>query len=139
MDVGGAARAGPDALPARAWDDLAMSRTVLIVDDHDEFRRVVRALLEQEGYEVVGEAGDGGSALVAAERLRPQLVLLDIQLPDLDGFQVAAQLAETDDPPTVVLTSIRDPAAYRRRLRETGLAFVSKSDLSGQALAAFVT
>jgi DNA-binding NarL/FixJ family response regulator len=72
---------------------------VLIVDDHDGFRSSARALLEAEGFDVVGEAGDAASALAAAARLRPEVVLLDIQLPGIDGFEVAARLAATPDPP----------------------------------------
>jgi DNA-binding NarL/FixJ family response regulator len=80
--------------------------TVLIVDDHEGFRQVARALLEADGIEVVGEAADGESAITEAERLRPQLVLLDVQLPGIDGFEVAARLGEASDPPAVVLTSM---------------------------------
>jgi DNA-binding NarL/FixJ family response regulator len=114
-----------------------VSRSVLIVDDHEEFRRSVRALLEAEGFDVVGEAVDGESALVETARLRPSLVLLDIQLPDLDGFEVAARLARRADPPAVVLTSTRAASSYRRRLAESyALGFIAKSELSGATLAA---
>lgn len=114
-----------------------VSRSVLIVDDHPEFRRSARALLEAEGFEVVGEAADGASALLEAARLHPRLVLLDIQLPDLDGFEVAARLAAGRDPPTVVLISTRAASSYRRRLAATPvLGFITKSELSGEALAA---
>jgi DNA-binding NarL/FixJ family response regulator len=116
-----------------------VSRTVLIVDDHEEFRHTVRALLEADGFEVVGEAPDGRSAIVEAERLRPRLVLLDIQLPDLDGFEVAARLAETGASPSVVLTSSRTASSYRRRLAQSpALGFIPKSELSGHALAALL-
>ena len=115
-----------------------MAPTVLIVDDHAEFRRTARALLEAEGFEVVGEAADGESAILEARRLQPRLVLLDIQLPDLDGFQLAARLAAAREPPTVVLTSSRGASSYRRRLAQSSLAFIPKSELSGEALAALV-
>ena len=116
-----------------------MAPTILIVDDHEEFRRTVRALLEADGFEVVGEAADGESAIVEAMRLRPQLVLLDVQLPDLDGFWVAARLAEAGDPPAIVLTSSRNASSYRRRLAQSPLlSFIPKSELSGEALAALV-
>jgi DNA-binding NarL/FixJ family response regulator len=65
-----------------------MARTVLIVDDHAPFRALARALLQLEDFEVVGEAADALSALDAVRQLRPNVVLLDIQLPDLDGFEV---------------------------------------------------
>ncbi|MFZ0976407.1 MAG: response regulator [Solirubrobacteraceae bacterium] len=114
-----------------------MCRSVLIVDDHAEFRRMVRELLEAEGFEVIGEAADGESALVAAARLQPRLVLLDVQLPDLDGFEVAARLAVGSDPPAVILTSTRSANSYRGRLANTpALGFIAKSELSGEALAA---
>jgi len=114
-------------------------QTVLIVDDHAEFRSVARALLEADGFEVLGEAADGESALAAAASLRPKLVLLDIQLPDVDGFEVAAQLAAWIDPPAVVLTSSRSAGSYRRRLAESPVSgFISKGELSGEALAALV-
>lgn len=114
-----------------------MPRSVLIVDDHAEFRSTARALLEQAGFEVVGEAADGTSALSAAARLRPRLVLLDIQLPDLDGFEVAARLADGGDPPAIIFTSSRGASSYRRRLaHSSALGFIAKSELSGEALAA---
>lgn len=117
-----------------------MSRTVLIVDDHEEFRRTVTALLEADGFEVIGEAADGRSAISQATRLRPQLVLLDIQLPDIDGFEVARRLEEATEPPIVVLTSSRHAGAYRRRLAlSPARAFVPKDELSGDALAALFT
>jgi DNA-binding NarL/FixJ family response regulator len=115
-----------------------MCPSVLIVDDHAEFRRAARALLDAEGYEVVGEAVDGASALREARRLRPALVVLDIHLPDADGFDIAAQLAAEPDPPGVVLTSSRAVTAYRRRLATTpALGFIPKSQLSRDALSAF--
>jgi DNA-binding NarL/FixJ family response regulator len=116
-----------------------VSRTLLIVDDHAEFRRTARVLLEADGFEVVGEAADGASALDEVERLRPAVVLLDVQLPDLDGFEVAARLALVRDPPRVVLTSSRSVSSFRRRLAQTtALGFIGKSELSGEALAALV-
>ena len=116
-----------------------MRVTVLIVDDHAPFRAKARALLEGEGFEVVGEAADARSALEEAARLRPQVVLLDVQLPDVDGFDVAARLASSGDPPAVILTSTRAASSYRRRLAESpARAFIPKSELSGEALAALV-
>jgi len=117
----------------------SMARTVLIVDDHASFRAQARALLQLEGFEVVGEAADAQSALDAIRRLRPNVVLLDIQLPDLDGFEVARRLAQAGDPPAIVLVSSRDRSAYRRRLAQSSArGFITKSDLSGASLAALV-
>jgi DNA-binding NarL/FixJ family response regulator len=113
-----------------------MAATVLIVDDHASFRSSARALLEAGGFVVVGEAADGRSALSAAQRLRPAVVLLDVQLPDLDGFAVAEQLAEVT---AVVLISSRDASAYRRRLSGSpARGFLAKSELSAPALAALI-
>lgn len=116
-----------------------MRPTVLIVDDHEAFRTSARALLEADGFRVIGESADGDGALRAVTDLRPGVVLLDIQLPDMDGFAVASRLAETADPPAVVLISSRDAAAYGPRLRQTpSRGFIPKSELSGKALAALV-
>jgi DNA-binding NarL/FixJ family response regulator len=116
-----------------------MRPTVLIVDDHAAFRASARALLQAEGFEVIGEATDGAEAVEAVAIMRPQIVLLDIQLPDLDGLTVAEQLAAAPDPPAVVLISSRDAAAYGPRLRDTPVrGFIAKSGLSGEALAALI-
>jgi DNA-binding NarL/FixJ family response regulator len=114
-----------------------VGRTVLIVDDHPGFRSAARALLQAAGFEVVGEAADGASALAAARELRPEVVLLDVQLPDLDGFGVAEQLVALCAPPAVVLTSTRSVASVRWRLDSNPTwSFIPKSDLSGELLAA---
>jgi DNA-binding NarL/FixJ family response regulator len=116
---------------------MSMARTVLIVDDHAGFRATARLLLESEGYDVIGEAGDGRSALAAARRLRPDLVLLDIQLPDLDGFDIAARLTAEDDAPKVVLVSSRDGTDFGPLLVRSGArGFIPKDELSGAALEA---
>ena len=115
-----------------------MSR-ILIVDDHPGFRRFARALLESEGFDVVGEAEDEASALAAAVRLRPGLVLLDVLLPGRDGFAVAEQLHALDPALAIVLTSSRPADEFGVRLRAAPVAgFVHKDDLSGAALAAVV-
>jgi DNA-binding NarL/FixJ family response regulator len=114
-----------------------MHMTVLIVDDHPSFRASAKTLLEAEGYEVIGEAENGETALEAARELKPDLVLLDVQLPDLDGFQVAMRLRKLEEPPVIVLTSSRDGADYGRCIGECGAdGFVAKAELSGAALAA---
>jgi DNA-binding NarL/FixJ family response regulator len=100
---------------------------------------VARALLPLEGFAVMGEAADALSALDAVGRLRPDVVMLDIQLPDLDGFEVARRLAQAGDPPVIVLVSSRDRSAYRRRLADSpARGFIPKSDLSGAVVAALV-
>ncbi len=113
-----------------------MAASVLIVDDHPGFRAAARRLLEVEGYDVVGEAADGQSALLAAKALNPDVVLLDIQLPDFDGFEVAERLSGCVQPPAVVLTSSRDPSDYGPALsRAPACGFVPKAELSGQGIA----
>jgi len=118
------------------WDDEHVRPTLVIVDDHADFRASARALLEAEGFEVVGEAADSVSAFEAVEELRPQVVLLDIQLPGLDGFAIAEKLGGTPDPPAVVLISSRDAKTYGSRLEMSSVrGFLPKSGLSGKALA----
>ena len=111
--------------------------TVLVVDDHESFRRVARMLLEYEGYEVVGEAADGEQALAAARELRPELVLLDVHMPGgIDGFEVLQKLTEGDQPPAVVLTSSRDGTDFDQRVKRSGArGFIPKAEISGQRLA----
>jgi DNA-binding NarL/FixJ family response regulator len=111
--------------------------TILIVDDHAGFRLRARALLEAEGFSVVGEEADGPSGLRAARSLRPDLLLLDIGLPDLEGFDIADQLAVEGPPPLVVLTSSRQASEYGPRLaRSRVLGFIAKEELSGSAIRA---
>jgi DNA-binding NarL/FixJ family response regulator len=112
---------------------------VLIVDDHPSFRANARALLEAEGFEVVGEAADGVSALRAAGELAPELVLLDVQLPDLDGFEVARRLTNDGHGPVVVLVSSRDGADFGPLVERSGArGFIAKAELSGAALSALL-
>jgi CheY-like chemotaxis protein len=108
---------------------------ILIVDDDKRFRGIARRLLESEGFDVVGEAEDGQAALTAARELEPDVVLLDIQLPDLDGLEVAEQLAAPGGP-AVVLTSTRDECDFGPQLRESGArGFVPKGELSAERIA----
>jgi DNA-binding NarL/FixJ family response regulator len=116
-----------------------MVTTVLIVDDHPSFRISARRVLEDAGYQVIGEAQDGESALAAAEALRPAVILLDVQLPDLDGFEVALRLTAEEDAPAVVLTSSRDGGDFGGMVADSGArGFLPKGELSGPALAALL-
>ncbi len=111
--------------------------TILIVDDNAGFRVQARALLEADGFEVVGESEDGTSGLAAARSLRPDLVLLDIGLPDVEGFEVARALAVDGPPPFVVLTSSREASEYGPRLASSRvLGFIPKDELSGAGIRA---
>ena len=113
-----------------------MSVGVLIVDDHQGFRSVARRLVEEAGLAVVGEAATGREALREERRLRPDIVLLDIQLPDLDGFVVAYTLTLMAVAPAVVLVSTREASDYGLLIPACGaVGFISKSDLSAASLA----
>lgn len=113
--------------------------TVLIVDDHEGFRLSAKRLLEAESYTVVGEAGDGASAVALARALAPDLMVVDVHLPDTDGFALAAELAELEPAPQVVLVSSHASSDFGPLVeRSPACGFVSKSDLSGQALARLI-
>lgn len=114
--------------------------TVLIVDDHPSFRASARALLEAEGFVVVGEAENGVEALRVAKEVRPDVVLLDVQLPDFDGFEVASRLTRNGSGPLVVLTSSRDGSDFGHLVPDSGArGFVPKAELSGEALTALIS
>jgi DNA-binding NarL/FixJ family response regulator len=109
--------------------------TVLVVDDHPSFRRMVRALLESEGFEVIGEAADGASAIEAAKTLRPDVVLLDVYLPDVNGFEVVTALTKDGPHPAIVLTSSHDARDFGRLVEGSGArGFIPKTELSGPSL-----
>ena len=113
--------------------------TILIVDDHPSFRIMARKLLEAEGFDVVGEAEDGRTAIEAAARLRPEVVLLDVQLPDIEGFEVAATITSNGSAPAVVMTSSRDAAEFSGLVERCGArGFVPKAELSAAALRALI-
>jgi DNA-binding NarL/FixJ family response regulator len=115
----------------------AVTRRVLIVDDHPGFRAQARALLVAAGYEVVGEAADGESGVRVARELSPDVVLLDVQLPDISGFEVVRLIAGEADLPAVVLISSRDASDYGRRIGRSGaVGFICKAELSARTLAA---
>ena len=132
-------RAGTDPDGPPPCDDADMRSRVLIVDDDGPFRALACELLQAEGFDVVGEAADAASALTSVRSLRPSVVLLDVQLPDLDGFEVARQLAEESEPPMIVLLSSRGEASYRHRLAHAPVrGFIAKGDFSGAALALLI-
>jgi DNA-binding NarL/FixJ family response regulator len=118
-------------------DDPYIQMTVLVVDDHPTFRASVRRLLELDGFRVVAEAADARAALRLVQELEPELMLLDVGLPDRSGFEVAQELA--GGPTRVVLISSRAQADLGRRVRESGaLGFISKEQLSGEAILALL-
>jgi DNA-binding NarL/FixJ family response regulator len=112
-----------------------MGKTVLIVDDHPSFRASARRMLEADGYEVIGEAADGTSALDVARELTPDVVLLDVRLPDVEGFRVAERLAVNGRGPAIVLTSSRDRSDFGSEIDASPASgFVPKSELSAEAI-----
>jgi two-component system, NarL family, nitrate/nitrite response regulator NarL len=110
--------------------------TVYVADDHPVFRDgVVLALRRRPEFEVVGEAEDGESAIAAARALNPDVLLLDVQLPDMDGFAVCKELELNGGPPAVVLVSSRDACDYGGLIAQSGArGFIAKDELSGSAL-----
>jgi DNA-binding NarL/FixJ family response regulator len=120
-------------------DDRRVATTVLIVDDHGGFRAAARALLERQGFKVVGEAVDGASGIRAAAELAPDVVLLDVQLPDLDGFEVAARLARLEPAPAVLLTSTRDGSEFGELITgSTARGFIPKAEVTGARISSLL-
>jgi DNA-binding NarL/FixJ family response regulator len=108
---------------------------VLIVDDHASFRSIARQVLTADGFHIVGEAADGAEAIRACGELRPDLVLLDVHLPNIDGLEVATVLTTRIHPPTVVLVSSRSPTDYGSRIEDCrARGYIAKSELSGDAV-----
>ena len=118
---------------------MNLRETVLIVDDHDGFRRSMRRMLEREGYSVVGEAVDGQTAISEALRLRPDIALVDIRLPDIDGFAVAKALRAAASAGSILLISTRQRIDHGERLASSDAdGFIEKSELSARSIGAIV-
>lgn len=116
-----------------------MGRTVLIVDDHPSFRASAKRMLELDGYAVVGEAATGAAAIDAVGELRPDVVLLDVRLPDIDGFRVAEHLAASDAGPAIVLTSSHDRSDFADEIANCPAhGFIPKSEMSAEAMTLLV-
>jgi DNA-binding NarL/FixJ family response regulator len=112
-----------------------VSRTLLVVDDHAAFREQARQMLQGEVFEVIGEAATAGEALALAGLLRPEVVVLDVGLPDGDGFELAAMLVRRAPAPAVVLVSSRDWGRGSRRVRNSGArGFIPKDELTPAAV-----
>jgi DNA-binding NarL/FixJ family response regulator len=113
---------------------------LLIVDDHADFRGLARSLLTAAGFEVTGEVGDGESVLAAVLEQRPDVVLLDVNLPGIDGFEVARRVAAVENAPRVVLTSSRDRSDYGTRIDSSPIrGFIPKHEISGDAVTALLS
>jgi DNA-binding NarL/FixJ family response regulator len=117
-----------------------MARTVLIVDDHPSFRASARRMLEADGYEVVGEAADAHAALATTQQLRPDVVLLDVRLPDGDGFEIARRLLGANGAaPQIVLVSSHDSADFGQAIVASGArGFIPKAELSAEAISLLI-
>jgi DNA-binding NarL/FixJ family response regulator len=112
-----------------------VAKRVLIVDDHAGFRGFAKRLLDGAGFLVVGEAEEGATAVREAARLRPDVVLLDIMLPDRSGLLVAEDLARNPSPPIVVLVSSRSRADFGLGFEwPAGSVFLPKHQLSASML-----
>jgi two-component system response regulator EvgA len=127
----------------RACDDAEVetaptsAATILIVDDHPSFLAAARFLLETDGFEIVGVATDGESAVRETLRCSPDIVLLDVSLPDMDGFEVASRLRAAGASSTIVFTSSRDGSDFGSLIVDSGgSGFIAKAELSGEALRA---
>lgn len=115
-----------------------VQRTVLIVDDHPSFRASARAMLEAGDFQVIAEAGDGSTALELLKRLRPDVVLLDVQLPDMSGFDVCIECGDIDET-AIVLVSSRDGSDFGDLIERCGArGFIPKGELTTEALSAFL-
>jgi DNA-binding response OmpR family regulator len=115
------------------------SRTILIVDDHPSFVAAARSVLAAEGFDVVAVARDGESAVRETLRFSPEIVLLDVSLPDMDGFEVASRLRGAGSSSTIVFTSSRDASDFGSLIADSGgSGFIAKAELSGEALHALV-
>jgi DNA-binding NarL/FixJ family response regulator len=115
---------------------VLVPQTVVIVDDHAGFRKLAARLIDASGYEVIGEAANGEDAIDAVRRLQPDVLLLDVQLPDLDGFRVASELAGGRT--TIILTSSREAGDYTQQLAQTEHGFISKRDLTVSSIAQLI-
>jgi DNA-binding NarL/FixJ family response regulator len=112
-----------------------MRETVVIVDDNDAFRARARLLLDAEGYQVVGEAADGAAGLQVLRELRPDLALLDVQLPDTNGFALAERLCRDEAATRIIIISTREATDYAGSVARCGaLGFISKAELCGHVM-----
>jgi two-component system, NarL family, response regulator DegU len=116
---------------ARPWEREALPLRILLADDHPIIRQHVRAILEEEGFEVAGEAADGREAVRLAQRCSPDLVILDVSMPALNGLAAAGEILR-DIPETraILLTLHTEPPYVRRAIRAGIRGYVEKSQMA---------
>jgi CheY-like chemotaxis protein len=133
-------RASHTAVSSHRRHDPSVPLRVLIVDDNGAFRAAARQLLERAGFAVVAEAGDGVEGLRAAKERTPDLAIVDVQLPDLDGFELAERLRGLELPPEVILTSSLDGTDFGALVAgSSARGFIPKAELSTRAIEALLT
>jgi DNA-binding response OmpR family regulator len=116
-----------------------MVQTILVVDDHPSFVAAARFVLESEGFTVVAVARDGESAVAETLRLAPDIVLLDVSLPDIDGFETAARIRAAGAKAAIVFTSSRDRADFGSLIADSGgRGFIAKAELTGDGVRALL-
>lgn len=116
-----------------------MTHRLLIVDDHAGFRDLAGPLLQGVGFELVGAVATGGEALTLLADCRPDVLLLDVQLPDTTGFEVCRAVLRIQPDVRVVLCSIHPASDFGPEVTSCGAkGFLAKSQLSGAALLAFL-
>jgi len=121
--------------PSPGWHDQQMEHRVLIVDDNGAFRAAARKLLERAGFSVVAEAESGAGGVEEAKAHSPDVAIVDVQLPDFDGFEVAARLSELEAAPQVILISSLDGADFGALVAgSSALGFVPKAELSASLI-----
>jgi DNA-binding NarL/FixJ family response regulator len=126
-------------VPSPDWHDPAMHHRVLIVDDNGAFRAAARQLLERAGFAVVAEAETGAGGVAEAKAHSPDVAIVDVQLPDFDGFEIAERLSELDVPPRVILISSLDDVDFGALVDgSSALGFVPKAELSGSLVNALL-
>jgi len=106
--------------------DVNRQRRVLIADDDALIRMDLAEMLAEEGFEVVGQAGDGGRAAELATELRPDLIILDVKMPVKDGITVAAEIAEQHIGPVIILTAYSDRELIQRALDAGAMTYLAK-------------
>ena len=116
---------GPTSAAEKVQPDVARRR-VLIADDDPLMRMDLAEMLTEEGFEVVGQVGDGERAVELARTLRPDLVILDVKMPGKDGIQAAAEIADEQIAPVIILTAYSDRDLVQRAIDAGAMTYLAK-------------